>query len=142
MKLNEKEAVLCWTQEEFEKVCNELKKDGINVFHNFFSFWKTYKEKTCVRIDKIDNSIYHCDLIYYQDQHYKILTYSEFMGDSWFPKVGEKIWYLETYGGKFYIYNCEYKKEYGDSYLVYRTRQLARDAKKAIQEVLKKARKG
>lgn len=154
MKLNEKEAVHCRTQEEFKKALIELVEKrgytfGVCAWVNQYDFdkWKTYKDKTCIVLDNINGStkrLGYSPTDYFYSKGYKFITYSEFMGESWSPKAGESAWTLYPYGNGFMICKEEYTNHYfkGSETWFFRTRRLAREAKKALEETLKKARKG
>lgn len=153
-KLNEKEAVHCRTQEEFDSVIKELNKQGIywgvdyptNGSHCF----KKYKNIVLLVMYK---SIYFGSVEFSQEHGYKILTYSELMGEAWTPKAGCRYWsiYTDPFPSDQQInltidavFYCDdnFDKRNIQSNNYFRTRQLAREAKKAIEETLKKARKG
>ena len=145
MKLNEKEAVHCRTQEEFDSVIKELNKQGIywgvdyptNGSHHF----KKYKNIVLLVMYKI---LYYGSVEFFQKEGYKILTYSELMGEEWKPVEDERVWFV-TVLDTIEISNTICVDPRDIDYKTgnyFRTRQLAREAKKAIEETLKKARKG
>lgn len=136
MKLNEKEAVHCRTQEEFDKVAKIIDSKYS------YNLWEIHKENSCISCH--DGSFTYCSLEHYEYFGYKILSYSDFMGEEWKPKNGEWFWTLDEC-----LKICEHRMDNRQHSLnkiksgyYFRTRQLARDTKKEIQEVLKKARKG
>lgn len=155
MKLNEKEAVHCRTQVEFDKVIKEFNKHGIkwgiDYDDNGSYHFKKYKN---IALLKMYGSIYFGSVEFLQEEGFKILTYSEFMGEEikpWKPKTGENVWMITANDYfiriKLEIKNIKYNdyKWEKDCFIngtIFRTRQLAREAKKAIEEALKKARKG
>jgi len=146
-KLNEKEAVHCETLEQFNEINKIL---GIQFGKKLdASNWSIYGEKTCLSYFLG----YGFDEVSWHKQNgFKILSYAEFMVEEWKPEDGDDVWLItvkdDCVSINFHIQKTKYFNSWkwlDDCYAegsMFRTRQLARDAKKEIQDVLKKARKG
>lgn len=140
--LKEKEAVLCKTQEQFYNV-NQILSVIFN--KNIGSdCWRHSKHKTCLSNDPQFGYGYDC-IEWHKDHDYKILSYSEFMENDWKPKIGEKYWYIDDYYFSVDWAECgKYEHLYKNLKIgnCFRTRELARQAKKKIEQVLKECRHG
>lgn len=140
--LKEKEAVHCKTQKEFDAVILEFKKHNLMIFECVNGFY-IYLKETCLSKNK-DGMAQIASRKLFKEYNYKILSYSEFMEDEWKPKIGENYWFID-----FGIETEQIKRiksPFDDTNMrannYFRTRELARQAKKKIEQVLKECKHG
>lgn len=89
--LKTREAILCNSEDEIDKILKELKSQGLKP--NSFMFPANAFIDFC--IGNNNGEIDCASIKWFQCKKYKIFNYSEFIRmNKWTPTVGKKIWFL------------------------------------------------
>ena len=140
-KLKEKEVVHCKSVEEIEKTIKELNKQGIISFTkpNPVYIFKEYSINTGISFGYEGcNNIQYSPIWWWKKEGYKVISFDEFFNiQKWIPKYGDKYWVVDYNGNiwdRIYVgnFNDKLSLKYGNCF---RTRELARHAKKEIKSL-------
>lgn len=147
-QLKEKEAVLCETFHEFKKTILKFfpESDEKRIKR---SWGYCINENVCVCTNQLNSSDWeYANVEYYQGKKFNILSFTDAVGNYWKPDKLCKYWQIRACNNmrldvkERINFGDWFDKKYIANNNYFRTRQLAREAKKSIQEVLKKAKKG